>query len=454
MKILRIAALLIFVQTVYAQEVSLEDMRSPSSPGFVLLGTEPTEIERPATPKQLSTSLQSVYTSEGFVPGFALEAAPYWLKNRPNITFRDYVEKSYKNIGENLRESFSISLAVAGTDYGIDSSLGPGVGLSYGFRLQILSGTGSLDDNQPLLDALKVLEQNYYPYSNFIGLLDGMVLARSVSNINELLAAIVTVKEGILSFDYPSATPISYTTAVPMTQGELRVAINTVAQKVTDFVLANRVVLDDAQEMIDGLNNEFILDVSNFDNEEYKEAIEQIQKLVKERDGLFWEISGAGANVIENNDIDSTTFTRFGVWSTFSYRFKLGTNQVHKKTGDWVPRYLDIMLVGRYLWNYSLVDTASYLDFGGRLIYNTNKFNISCEAVGRHLVSYDNNNNFTWRLSAMAEYKINDLIYLTYSVGKDFDDNAIEIANQSAGNFFTSLGLNFAIGNNKVPLFR
>src|ERR1043165_3466198 len=118
--------------------VSLDDLKTPVSPGFVLLGVEPASIERPSTPKGLATSLISAAGLSGMKPNYALEAAPYWLKSHPGLSFDDYYHP--KSIADNFRQSFSISLATAETNI---QQFKAGTGLGAGLKFQLFSGKAS-----------------------------------------------------------------------------------------------------------------------------------------------------------------------------------------------------------------------------------------------------------------------------------------------------------------------
>ena len=78
-----------------AQTVQIEDLRTPTSPAFVLLDVAPASVERPENPKALIANLVSTASqAEGFPKNYALEVAPYWLKSHPHLTFSNYQQPS------------------------------------------------------------------------------------------------------------------------------------------------------------------------------------------------------------------------------------------------------------------------------------------------------------------------------------------------------------------------
>jgi hypothetical protein len=89
---------------------SIDDLVVSTAPALVLLGTEPTTVQRPTTPRGLKTTLLSAVGGDGggIPDDFALEVTPYWLRSRPAFTIDDYFNPSFW-----LRVRRSASLAVA-----------------------------------------------------------------------------------------------------------------------------------------------------------------------------------------------------------------------------------------------------------------------------------------------------------------------------------------------------
>lgn len=91
-------------QFAYAQgdnEVTFDELETPSSPGFILLDDAPASIERPTTPQGFGASLLGFFQGTGG----AIETAPYWLANHPNLTAEDFYKKHNLTILQHL--SFS-----------------------------------------------------------------------------------------------------------------------------------------------------------------------------------------------------------------------------------------------------------------------------------------------------------------------------------------------------------
>ena len=68
-------------------DITLEDLRTPASPGFILLDVAPTSIEKPGTPKAFAASVfNAINMSNGIPKNFAMEFAPFWFLKHPNMT--------------------------------------------------------------------------------------------------------------------------------------------------------------------------------------------------------------------------------------------------------------------------------------------------------------------------------------------------------------------------------
>ena len=91
--------------------LKIEDVKTPVSPAFVILGVAPTAVERPTTPRAVGLALISANSDtsgNGLPRNLALEVAPYWLSERPALTFAEYDHPSF---WQSLRQTASISVA-------------------------------------------------------------------------------------------------------------------------------------------------------------------------------------------------------------------------------------------------------------------------------------------------------------------------------------------------------
>ena len=110
-------------------EAQLQAFRTPPSPAFVLLGIEPSSVEKPSTPRAVAASFVTTVQQGG-----AIELAPYWLSSHPRLTFDDYYNA---NVGQTMLQTLSLSFATAPRTDNADS-VGTRVGL--GARWMFVAG--------------------------------------------------------------------------------------------------------------------------------------------------------------------------------------------------------------------------------------------------------------------------------------------------------------------------
>jgi hypothetical protein len=122
-------ALLGAVPAAAQDPLQLENLKTPTSPAFVILGVEPTSVERPTTPRAFALSLYSASeSSNGIIPqSYAAEFAPYWMRRQPRVTWEEYFVKP--GPVRALAQTFTVSVATRSLVTGADSTTGIGIGL-------------------------------------------------------------------------------------------------------------------------------------------------------------------------------------------------------------------------------------------------------------------------------------------------------------------------------------
>jgi hypothetical protein len=120
MKKITIIALILLSSRAFAQNTpSLSDLTISNAPGLILAGKSTVSVDKPTTPRAFAISLVNLQQ------GGAVEIAPFWWFNRPNLTYPIFISKKFLFL-----ETFSLSLANLKTDS--SSTFAPG------FRTQIL----------------------------------------------------------------------------------------------------------------------------------------------------------------------------------------------------------------------------------------------------------------------------------------------------------------------------
>jgi hypothetical protein len=144
-----------------AKETKIDDVKTPPSPAFVLLGVAPSDVEKPTTPRALATSILSAVQDSGSgVPkNFALDVAPYWLVSHPALTREEYIQPS---VFQSLRQTLSVSIATAEQNADAAKNIVGGTVGGAGVRAAILLGKPSKIEQQ-IEDAIGALATNAIP---------------------------------------------------------------------------------------------------------------------------------------------------------------------------------------------------------------------------------------------------------------------------------------------------
>ncbi len=130
---------------------ALNSIRTPNSPAFSILSIQPTSVERPNTPADLTISIDNA--TEGFTEfpqNYALEFSPYWMTRLPrSVTWQS---DTVRSLPKSIARTFSISFATTFKEVEGKENRG----LSYGLRTFILSGRTSGES----INAINAIEDN------------------------------------------------------------------------------------------------------------------------------------------------------------------------------------------------------------------------------------------------------------------------------------------------------
>ncbi|RQO65127.1 hypothetical protein DBR40_24045 [Pedobacter sp. KBW01] len=67
----------------------MNDLIIPDAPGLILGDKAPSMVSKPSTPRAFSASLMTL------AEGGAVEVSPYWLSNKPNYTYKDFITEKF-----------------------------------------------------------------------------------------------------------------------------------------------------------------------------------------------------------------------------------------------------------------------------------------------------------------------------------------------------------------------
>lgn len=294
---------------------SFNEVRTPTSPAFTVLGIAPSEVERPATPAGVAfTVLNQTNNLSSLPKDVALELSPYWLASHPLLTWQDDADRTF---GESILRTLSVSVATAQTG----STELPVTSLGFGGRAALFSGHLSPRARASLQALSDLLAAEAGIYAEFR---DRFLAARR----NELTAAL-------------AARLARATTEAERTQAAAQFAV--------DFEAAKK----EAREKVEA-------------SEEYKAAVQEIEEqatpISGDRQGLIVELAGAGAWDFPGGGWDGRTLRQWGVWLTPSY------------VGDsW-----SAVGVARYL-KKGFPEDGKSVDLGARLVYYKKRYAVSAE---------------------------------------------------------------------------
>lgn len=189
-----------------AQVLSLDSLRPPASPAFVLLGISPSDVQKPSTPRAVSANLLGAAQQAGGVPtNYAVEFAPYWLVSRPAVTIDEYERN---DLALNIQRTFSFSFATAEREASADGEPLPGTRFGLGFRALPLKGRQS-DSVQIYLGRVRAIHNHCLGVEDTEGCLSAAEDSlRSLAlgaqrNMRDRYGMTVEVAGGA-TFDYPN----------------------------------------------------------------------------------------------------------------------------------------------------------------------------------------------------------------------------------------------------------
>lgn len=187
--------------------------------------------------------------------------------------------------------------------------------------------------------------------------------------------------------------------------------------------------MDDPSIPIDELEKNIDADTT------YMKALKVANKLpLLQLDAAF-----AYSDAFLGNSFSKRRFNRMAGWVSLAINADL-----KKENQD--NHSLSLILLVKTTRDNVLKDTIKYifnedhsLDFGGKIEYSINRFNLALEYINR---SYDSNKNFnSERTVGLIQYKINDNLYATGTYGKNFGN---------INNVFSLIGLNWGFGTSKL----
>ncbi len=396
--ILLTSMILLFFKNITAQELSLENLKTPNSPGFQILDISPSSIERPTNPKAFALSMFNLTSNGTAIPkNFAFELSPYWYTKPSNASVFKYLninDGKHHNMFTGIFNKLSVSMVSAYSDSTSGSLLKNNNYIALGARTNLIT-VRSKKQNSDLKEALTIISErisNLKDNTDEKDKLKGLftrysLLLRSEKNIDSII--MLKTKMNLITIEIDKLN---------------KIGPNELEKKL------------DSDEV----------------------TVEQLKKL--SAIPLFQlDAAYAYSEAIPGNVFANKRFNRSGFWvnmtlSGFSFsETKLENN-------------IAITASARFLNDNILTDTLNNIfqrknsvDIGGRLEYSIQAFSLSVEYLKR---KYSGNSSLnTERTVGMLQYKINDKLYLTGTYGKNFG---------KFNNLFTTMGINWGFGKSAM----
>ncbi|MFD1604048.1 hypothetical protein ACFSJW_08925 [Flavobacterium artemisiae] len=381
------------------QDISIEDLKTPHSPGFQILDIAPTSIERPANPKALGVSLLSLTSSGTVIPkNFAMEISPYWYTKSDNANVYQYLSINTEN-----KETFDIKGILRKMSISIASVFND-------------STSGSLIKNT-----------NYISF----GVRTTLFTYREASQNEKLNQSLKNITDKIKEI---KSNDIEKRKLIGM-RVKYRSELNNETDQDKKAVIISKIASIETQ--IDNL-----IEASPEELEKKLDADEEVQKNIKLLKQLpLFQLDGAFAysEAIPGNKYENNRFNRSGFWLNASFN-ALSINK--EKLND----CLSILGTLRFITDNTLVENTlnefkknKAFDYGLKAEYTVNDFSVSIEYLKREYS--DNSELNSERTVGLLEYKLNDNLYFTGTYGKNFG---------AENNLFTLFGINYGFGKSSL----
>ncbi|MFZ2898652.1 MAG: hypothetical protein WA004_08525 [Saprospiraceae bacterium] len=413
-KILLVFAFLAVILDAFSQEslnYSIKQLELVSSPAYALLGVQPTNIQRPSTPRDFVMGLQHMSEDGVVQPGFAMETNPFNWKRGGDKSKKEYFFSAedyfFGNGWTALKRNFALSFVSASTDTTNLGNLGKGVGLGIGFRATLIPGTV----HKPTYNAFFT-----WAFSEAKLIIFDHLESDGEEDIDEnglsalLDEAFKDAKQWVFNTEQ---IPEVMKPVIRNKLGNYRVELENEL----------RAGLNDKKKVQDLLKSKVDIITSDKDT-----AIMRINSrpIPFARDGFILEFAYSSALHLKDGFWDEISHARAGLWLMPSYRFDMSSDENLK-----LVQSVDVLGILRVIWNDERVDFPWYWDIGAKLQYNRNNWNVAFEGIARYASNEmaEDRTNWTYSWIGNFAYLINDYIALRFSFGSNFNGTTGSFSN-------------------------
>lgn len=341
-------------------QMSLNLLTAPSAPAFVLLGLEPTSIERPGSLTDFALSLRNATDDFSVLPeSYAITVAPYWLSSAAN----DLTYEQFESGRGALLRSTTISLATTTTT---DETTGVQT-TSLGLGLSLSLVQGPIDQSNGYKEQVDTLRQRMNALASE---LSDFQAARLLDDPDPLLERLELRQEDAID------------------RGDTEAATE-----------AARLVQERTDELAQEAEEEFF----RTQLDEIDELRERASSLPLRRTGFNLDLAVGSVIDFVARDFDQEEFRTAGAWLTGSLEQPWGA----------------ALGVGRAIHDWT--DDVTSFDVGGRLIIDDMKgLTASVESLAR-LSPNEDTRDTEWRVAFSADYSVGANRVVSFTFGRDFE---------------------------------
>jgi hypothetical protein len=384
-----------------SEPIALNDLKTPASPAFQLLGIAPTDVERPTTPRAFAVSLLStLQQSDTVLPNeFAMEVAPYWLVPRNGLDFSTYINPGP---AQSVRQTFSISVASSKAKVPTGSTAGGVMDIGVGFRTSPWAGKAGSN--------VEKLRSTIFVSLTQASVVDAL-LAQTGTPTGTVPTEIATIIGQLRAAPHPGLTNAQATAIFDAITEALSAALGATGN--------------------DAVMRTALLQLKTVGDAARKKAALDLQTANQKRLGFTMDIAGAVVARTRDAQDTDTRVTREGLWSTIGYS----------------DQAVSVLGVVRYVGNTEEPSPRSnLLDTGLRVIGNRGDLTVSFEALRRSDFSSTRAMDSTFKAVVNIEYKISQDVSITSTFGRDFGDTRLG----RIGSTVSLLGVSFGLGSRPV----
>jgi hypothetical protein len=372
---------------------TIQQMKVPTSPGFVLLENQPKVIQKPQTPKALGLVLGNALGQGGTLASdFALEVAPYWVKPHPSLSFDEYYNPSFwQSIAMNT------CLTGAASPLKTNDSI---VELGVGVKTILIDGFASKSMKRAQI--VKHIHTAYNEYSGpslfFRRFQDALIKSKSKE---EFINTLVDMQKDTTNDSSALALGIS-------------VANDNISPEHFNADTAYQAVLNILEAMF---------------QQDVKKLFDTCDQ---ERKGFIMEGACAVVTDFADAKFKNSRFSKLGIWLTPMY-------SVNNSNHDFIG-------VVRYIFDD--IQKVHNGDAGLCWYYSKGNYAFSVEYLGRLFAAKSEKLNFDWHLAVNGNLTISHDVTLSASLGKDFSKTS------GKSDMVMSVDINFGAGKHPVLSFQ